>query len=98
MIDFLNRPVMPPADTRPANRKCCGKCAFRRGSPERGDPYGWSGLMEAFQDGTPFYCHESVPAHPQEEPHGERWRLCAGWNAHKRTGFCVMHKQALEAV
>ncbi|MGY8872168.1 MAG: hypothetical protein ACKVJE_17150 [Pseudomonadales bacterium] len=60
-------------------KKCCGKCAFRDGSPERSDPYGWMRSVEAWtQDKAPFFCHEGVPGHDQQEP-GEALQICAGW-------------------
>lgn len=82
--------VTEKAPTQPAhtNRKCCGKCAFRPGSQERGDPYGLVMRVEDWQRGLPFYCHESVPGHYQEERDDRpRWRGCAGWAAHRETGF-----------
>lgn len=74
-----------PAALAPPAAKCCGKCAFRRGSPERSDPYGWMRLVESMsEDGVPFACHESVPGHPQEERDGTpRWRTCRGYAATK---------------
>lgn len=68
--------------------KCCGKCAFRPGSEEREDGYAWISLAEKWKEGTPFYCHESVPGHRQEvQDDRPRWRTCAGWEAHRRTAF-----------
>lgn len=78
----------PPEEPSVRQSKCCGKCAFKKGSQETEDGYQWIGLTEAWRDGTPFYCHESVPGHHQEvADERPRWRTCAGWEAHKKTGF-----------
>lgn len=63
-----------------AQKKCCGKCAFRFGSPERSDGYGWVNMMELHvEHNLAFFCHETIPGHPQEVKDGtERFRLCAG--------------------
>jgi hypothetical protein len=62
-----------------ANKKACKGCAFRIGSQERIDPYGWVRRVEAWLSGeSPHYCHESAPNHSQEVKDGNpRWRLCA---------------------
>lgn len=83
----------------PCNTKCCKKCAFRVGSPERSQ--GSMGYLHAFmgwwegRDGKPdpFYCHEGVPGHDQEvRDEQPRYRLCAGWNAHRKTNFAAVAK------
>lgn len=66
--------------TQPPRRKCCGKCAFRRGSQERQDPWGWLRLAEHLTDGGVFFCHEGVPGHHQQID-GEPLRICAGFHA-----------------
>lgn len=39
----------------------CDDCAFRRGSPERADPYGWLHIIETtIAGGEPFYCHKGL--------------------------------------
>jgi hypothetical protein len=81
-----NRPSPPPTAShveavvlRPTNEKCCSKCAFRAGSPERSDPWQWMRMAEASADGDTFYCHESVPNHPLEVVDDRpRFRVCAG--------------------
>ncbi|MBO9428282.1 hypothetical protein [Sulfitobacter sp. R18_1] len=78
----------PPDEPSVRQKKCCGKCAFKKGSQETEDGYQWIGLTEAWKEGTPFYCHESVPGHHQEVSDDRpRWRTCAGWEAHKKTQF-----------
>lgn len=63
--------------------KCCKKCAYRHGSPERTDDWGWLFLHEGHAEATvPFYCHESAPGHYQEvKDNRPRWRVCAGYAA-----------------
>lgn len=72
-----------PRPIASAEPKCCAKCAFRSGSPERTDPYAWMRLVEAWtEDGVPFGCHESAPGHPGEVQDGSpRYRLCRGYVA-----------------
>jgi len=39
----------------------CDDCAFRRGSPERQDPWQWLSLIETTIEGDqPFYCHKGL--------------------------------------
>lgn len=89
--------------------KCCAKCAFRRGSPERADIWGWLRYAEHWTETAyPFYCHESVPDHGQEATDDRpRWRLCAGREAMRgkpidtylrRTGADEMAAQRLDAL
>lgn len=80
MRDALKRGVFQ------TNKKCCQKCAFRKGSPERtNDPYYWMNLHEAAENGSPFFCHESIPGHTQHENDGRpNFRLCAGMEAMKK--------------
>lgn len=63
--------------------KCCGKCACRRGSPERRDPYGWIFMTEVWPDGVLFFCHEGIPWHHQFNQLAPRFSLCGGWAALK---------------
>ena len=65
-----------------ANDKCCSKCAFRKGSPERSDLYGWLALCEGIKDGRVFACHEGIPDH-DDEVEGSELRLCTGANLSK---------------
>tara|TARA_R110000737_G_scaffold135185_1_gene166341 strand:- start:733 stop:1020 length:288 start_codon:yes stop_codon:yes gene_type:complete len=77
----------------PSQTKCCGKCAFRSGSEERADVWTLVRIQESGQDGQPFFCHETVPLHYQYVDDGtQSFRLCAGFNAHRRTGFENMLK------
>jgi hypothetical protein len=69
------------AGTLKPGKKCCGKCAFRAGSPERADPYAWLNLAQGLAEGRGvFLCHESVPGHRQQVP-GTDLRVCAGFHA-----------------
>lgn len=62
-----------------ANLKCCQKCAFRSGSPEREDEWRWLEISESAEVGYTFFCHESIPNHPGEVIDGKsRFRVCAG--------------------
>lgn len=82
--DAVNFPVEQCAPSQP---KCCGSCAFRTGSPERADPWGWLALAERFEEGGVFVCHESVPGHEQEVKDGSpRMRLCRGFTATRHLG------------
>lgn len=68
----------------------CDNCAFRPGSPERSDPWGWMRLEESFESGQPFYCHKGMDARltaseaKLEYLPGEdltKLQPCAGWIA-----------------
>ena len=79
--EYTPRPL--DAATAPRCAKMCAKCAFKKGSPERKDEYGFAHLIDGWENGVAFYCHESVPNHYQEVRDGTpRWRLCAGYLAH----------------
>lgn len=66
-------------------KKCCGKCAFRNGSPERSDPWGWMQLVDKWSsDNTIFLCHEGIPGHHQEVK-GEPLKVCTGWAVTRNT-------------
>lgn len=39
----------------------CNNCAFRKGSPERGDPVKWAGIRDLLKEDSPFFCHKGVP-------------------------------------
>jgi len=80
--------ALPSAPERRSS-KCCGKCAFKAGSPETEDGYGWAYKVDAWRNGgDTFFCHESIPGHEQEVLDDRpRWRTCAGWEAHRKTGF-----------
>ncbi len=74
-------------------RMMCDNCAYRRGSPERSDPYGWAEHWDRhIVDGLPFYCHKGLPL--DFNPRGStdvtatpevlaeaRVKPCAGWIA-----------------
>ncbi|WP_422074158.1 hypothetical protein [Tranquillimonas rosea] len=63
----------------------CDDCAFRKGSPERADPYKWAEIMSIVERGQPFHCHKGLPYDPHtgayDAPDEERGRVtvCAGW-------------------
>lgn len=62
-------------------KKCCGKCAFRKNSMERCEPWGWMKMCDAWlNDDQVFACHEGIPGHPQHVE-GEELHICAGWAA-----------------
>jgi len=67
---------------------CCDDCAFKKGSPERSDPYRWMRMLERFEAGTEFWCHKDVPTAPDGygyrltksgKPDARVHRLCRGW-------------------
>jgi hypothetical protein len=75
------REIIASSHVFPTRTKCCEKCAFRSGSPERSDPYGWIRLVEFWkEDGVPFFCHEGVPGHFAQKQGVELMR-CAGMSA-----------------
>ncbi|MAK91113.1 MAG: hypothetical protein CMI13_07770 [Oleibacter sp.] len=74
------------AGTVGVRKKCCGKCAFRAGSPERSDPYGWEGAVTGWDRGAVFFCHEGVPGHDQQEE-GAPLEVCAGYHATRGMTF-----------
>lgn len=67
----------------------CDNCAFRPGSPERADPWGWMRKTEAFEYGQLFYCHKGMKAELTSDgslrylPGADLATLkpCAGWLA-----------------
>ena len=64
-------------------KKCCGKCAFRKGSPERIDPWGWLSAVEGWcnkEKPIVFFCHEGIKGHPQQEDKAPL-HVCAGYHA-----------------
>lgn len=52
-------PIRSPADLRVAP-EMCGDCAFRKGSPERADPYTEEYLFGKAEEGVPFWCHQGM--------------------------------------
>lgn len=82
----------------------CDNCAYRPGSPERADPWGWAEHRDRHvESGAPFYCHKGLaldfdPAGkthviPGEATTDEATRKpCAGWIA-ARLAHC--HRQML---
>jgi hypothetical protein len=69
----------------------CDNCAFRKGSPERADPWRWMQVQETVEFDTPFHCHkglqmtlhgESLSAtFTAPDPYTDRMTVCAGWLA-----------------
>lgn len=53
---------VPPAspDDIQIQKRMCGDCAFRKGSPERTDEWKDEALLSLAEEGTPFYCHEDM--------------------------------------
>lgn len=67
----------------------CDNCAFRKGSPERADPYRWAEILSLVEDGRPFHCHKGLsmryPAKGDTAfftpPTAGEQKVCAGWLA-----------------
>jgi hypothetical protein len=75
VFDVEQQSPIPPAspDDLGAMPRMCGDCAFRKGSPERSDPWMEETLLELPTSGDPFWCHEGMvrPAawrHPKLGP------------------------------
>lgn len=68
-------------------QKMCDNCAFRKGSPERQDPYRWAEVQETLRTGRHFHCHKGLPFDPKTgqfeppSPEAGRVTVCAGWLA-----------------
>jgi len=67
----------------------CDNCAFRKGSPERADPYRWAEVQETLANGSAFHCHKGLNMtikgtdcafDPPEASKGHV-TICAGWFA-----------------
>jgi hypothetical protein len=71
--------------------RMCDNCAFRRGSPERADPYRWAEIQSTLAGGQQFHCHKglAVALGPDNlsatfsppDPASGRVTVCAGWLA-----------------
>lgn len=71
--------------------RMCNNCAFRKGSPERADPYRWAEIAETVERGQYFHCHKGLPLTLNKEtmvatfdppdPAKGRVTVCAGWLA-----------------
>ena len=69
----------------------CDNCAFRKGSPERADPYRWAEVSATVESGQLFHCHKGLPVTLSEDrlvatfeapdPAKGRVTVCAGWLA-----------------
>lgn len=67
----------------------CDNCAFRKGSPERADPYRWAEMQETLEKGQYFYCHKGLTVTLSEDretatfdaPDPKDGKVCAGWLA-----------------
>jgi hypothetical protein len=54
-------PVLPAAvEDIGVQKRMCGDCAFRKGSPERSDEWKQEALLSLAEEATPFYCHEDM--------------------------------------
>ena len=70
----------------PAFKEPCNNCAFRKGSPEQDDPYGWERMLYSLANSSQgFHCHKGVPIEEGAE-HGfaypennRKMRLCRGY-------------------
>jgi len=77
----------------------CDNCAFRKGSPERADPYRWAEIQETLDRGQFFHCHKGLPVTLQKDsltvtftapdPAQGRVTICAGWAATYMAKFKV---------
>lgn len=72
-------------------RELCDNCAFRPGSPERGDNYGFMRILETVQTGQPFFCHKGLAAKLtegsidwSENTAATAKSICAGWLARRK--------------
>jgi hypothetical protein len=77
--------------------KMCDNCAFRKGSPERADPWRWMQVRETVGGDVPFHCHKGLKMHFNREtlsatfdpPNTATGRVtvCAGWLASRIAHF-----------
>ncbi|GAB5505823.1 MAG: hypothetical protein Rhirs2KO_09860 [Rhizobiaceae bacterium] len=87
--------VFEPETRADPERQMCDNCAFRPGSAERSNPYGWWDIIEAtIVNGLhPFHCHKGLPCafdaergslHFQQPADGiAAMTPCAGWRSRK---------------
>lgn len=75
-------------ETRPdPQTQLCDNCAFRKGSPERNDPYRWAEIQEVVATGQVFHCHKGLNFTPQTgqfappDPAKGSVTVCAGYLA-----------------
>ncbi|SDX82508.1 hypothetical protein [Roseicitreum antarcticum] len=83
--------------------RMCDNCAFRKGSPERADPFRWAEVSETITSGQYFHCHKGLPAKldadslsvsiSPPDPTQGRVTVCAGWLA-ARIAHCKKIKAA----
>jgi len=67
----------------------CDNCAFRKGSPERADPYRWAEVQETLETGNAFHCHKGLAmtvsgtdcSFAAPDVSTGRVTICAGWFA-----------------
>lgn len=83
-----------PEDRPDPDVQLCNDCAFRPGSPERGDPYKWAEIIQTtiVDQVHPFHCHKGLACKLDLKgktigylrPAGGEldMRPCAGWRAH----------------
>lgn len=85
----------------------CDNCAFRKGSPERADPYRWAEVSATVEAGQPFHCHKGLPVTLDPEslvvtfeapdPSKGRVTVCAGWLA-ARIAHCRRREASEDAM
>jgi hypothetical protein len=75
VFEVEQAPIRPPAcaEDLEAQPRMCGDCAYRKGSPERSDPYVAEQLLELPSTGQVFWCHADMVRpvawrHPQLGP------------------------------
>lgn len=62
VFDVDQHVPVPPGDPgdMAAQRRMCGDCAYRKGSPERATPYAEETLFDLAISGQVFYCHDGM--------------------------------------
>ena len=80
----------------------CDNCAFRKGSPERADPYRWAEITAAVAENRFFHCHKGLAVtlssdgltatFSAPDPAEGRVTVCAGWLA-ARIALCRRAEQ-----
>lgn len=87
--------VFEPETRADPERQMCDNCAFRPGSVERSNPYGWWDIIEAtiVEGRHPFHCHKNLACDFDAKQGSLHFRQpagginemtpCAGWRSRK---------------
>lgn len=77
-----------PENRANPDAQMCNDCAFRPGSPERGDPYKWAEIVQTtiVEQLHPFHCHKGMECRLENQslvykPEDRPMRPCAGWRS-----------------